>query len=159
VVEIDTRDVVRVGCTVRYRSVRAEETRRTATSKRFTVADAGTEQEVTVVASEADVGLYRLAPRAPLAAALLGHRVGDVIEVRLEHVRAEFEVTAISTPARGDGIVRVGSLVRVCGRDVGPEWWRIVPAHEADALRRCISDETPLARALMGRRIGDKVFT
>jgi transcription elongation GreA/GreB family factor len=159
VVEVDSQLAVQVGSSVRYRSVRAAAERRSATSLRLAGAAVEGEQEVTIVASQADVGLHRLTPRAPLAAALLGHQVGDIVEVRLEQVRAEFEVTAINTLARGDGVVRVGSLVRVRGGDVGVEWWRIVPPHEADAKRRYISEQTPLARALLGRQVGDKILT
>jgi transcription elongation GreA/GreB family factor len=159
--------VVQVGSTVRLRSGRAPGERRSATSLRLGGAGVDGDQEVTIVASDADVGLYRLSPRAPLAAALLGRQVGDVVEVVLEQVRAAFLVTAVNTPnvvpaeperGRGDGIVRLGSLVRVRGGDL-TEWWRIVAAHEADALRRLISEETPLARALLGRQVGDQVRT
>jgi len=52
--------------------------------------------------------------------------------------------------------VRVGNVVRV--RDgCLDEWWRIVPEHEADVLRRWISEGTPLARAVVGHRAGDVV--
>ena len=54
--------------------------------------------------------------------------------------------------------VRVGSLVRVRDGEL-EEWWRIVPSHEADAMRRCISEETPFARALLGHQVGDEVRT
>jgi transcription elongation GreA/GreB family factor len=167
VVEIESQSAVEVGSTVRYRSTRAAEELRTATLKQLAGDQVEGEQEVTIVASDSDVGLYRLSPRSPLAAALLGHQVGDVVEVRLEQVRAEFVVTAVNTPRmveaapvpeRGDGIVRLGSLVRVRGGDL-TEWWRIVAEHEADALRRCISEETPLARALLGRQVGEQVRT
>lgn len=159
--------MVEVGSTVRYRSARAAEERRSATSLRLAGGDVGGEHEVTIVASPRDVGLYRLTPGSPFAAALLGHQVGDVVEVVLEQVRAAFVVTGISTPGvipaepaggHGDGVVRVGSLVRVCDGEL-EEWWRIVPSHEADAMRRCISEETPFARALLGRRVGDEVPT
>jgi transcription elongation GreA/GreB family factor len=165
---VDTQiEVVQVGSTVRYRSARAPEERRTAIVVQLAGDDVDGEHEVTIVASSRDVGLYRLTPRSPLAAALLGHQVGDVVEVVGEQVRAAFVVTGISTvgvvPAaaaagRGDGVVRVGSLVRVRDGEL-EEWWRIVPSHEADAMRRCISEETPFARALLGRRVGDEVRT
>jgi transcription elongation GreA/GreB family factor len=163
-VEIEIPAVIEVGSTVRYRSARAPEERRSAVVAQLVSDDVDGEHEVTIVASPRDVGLYRLTPRSPLAAALLGHQVGDVVEVVGEQVRAAFVVTGISTPSvvpaasRGDGVVRVGSLVRVRDGEL-EEWWRIVPSHEADAMRRCISDETPFARALLGRRVGDEVRT
>jgi len=159
--------VVEIGSTVRYRSARAPEERRSAIVAQLAGADVESEHEVTIVASPRDVGLYRLTPRSPLAAALLGHQVGDVVEVVGEQVRAAFVVTGISTPpavpaepagSGGDGVVRVGSLVRVRDGEL-EEWWRIVPSHEADAMRRCISEETPFARALLGHQVGDEVRT
>jgi transcription elongation GreA/GreB family factor len=165
VVEIESQAAVEVGSTVRYRSVREPEEMRTAIGVQLAGDDGGGEHEVTIVASPRDVGLFRLTLRSPFAAALLGRQVGDVVEVVLEQVRAAFVVTGVSTPfvvpaepagGRGDGVVRVGSLVRVRGGEL-EEWWRIVQAHEADAMRRCISEETPFARALLGKRRGDEV--
>ena len=52
--------------------------------------------------------------------------------------------------------VRVGCWVEVRDGEL-EEGWRIVPAEDADALRRRISDQTPLARALLGRQVGDQV--
>ncbi len=167
VVEIDSQAIVQVGSTVRFRSVRAVAERRVPTSVRLNGDRHGGEHEITIVASDADAGLYRLTLRSPMARALLGHRVGDVVEVRLEQTRAELEVTAVNTPQacqpdqvgqQGDGVVRVGSLVRVRDGEL-LEWWRIVASHDADAMKRCISEETPVARALLGRRLGDHVVT
>jgi transcription elongation GreA/GreB family factor len=50
----------------------------------------------------------------------------------------------------------VGSRVHVHDGELD-EWWRIVPGQEADALRWWLSAETPMARALLGRRTGDEV--
>jgi transcription elongation factor GreA len=55
-----------------------------------------------------------------------------------------------------DGMVMVGSSVRIRDGDADEEW-RIVARHEADALERRISEESPLARALLGRQVGDQV--
>jgi transcription elongation GreA/GreB family factor len=154
---------VQVGSSVRIRSARPPEERSFAPIR--LIGDDTAEHEITIVGSDADVGLHRLSRRSPLARALLGHRAGDVVEVRLEQATARFEVMAVSGPPvvrldggnkQGGGIVRLGSLVRVRDGDL-VEWWRIVASHEADAMKRCISEETPLARALLGRRVGDRV--
>ncbi len=52
--------------------------------------------------------------------------------------------------------VRVGSLVRV--KD-GPDEdeRRIVPRDDADPINGLISEESPMARALLGHRVGDRV--
>ena len=58
-------------------------------------------------------------------------------------------------PAAG-AAVRVGSWVTVQDGEL-EEAWRVVDAHEADAVRRLISAETPLVRAVLGHRAGDVV--
>jgi transcription elongation GreA/GreB family factor len=59
--------------------------------------------------------------------------------------------------AKEEGMVRVGAIVQVEDGEVA-EWWRIVPSHEADAMRHWISEKTPMARALLGHHIGDRVL-
>ncbi len=54
------------------------------------------------------------------------------------------------------GMVKVGSWVEVQDGELR-EGWRIVATHEADAMRRLISEETPLARALLGHRASERV--
>lgn len=54
------------------------------------------------------------------------------------------------------GIVQLGSWVEVQDGDLR-EGWRIVSRHEADATRRLISEETPLAKALLGHRVSERV--
>jgi transcription elongation GreA/GreB family factor len=52
--------------------------------------------------------------------------------------------------------VRMGDVVHVRDGQL-EEWWRIVPSDMADALRRWMSAETPMARALLGHRTGEVV--
>jgi transcription elongation factor GreA len=52
--------------------------------------------------------------------------------------------------------VRIGSLVSIRDDD-GEAEFRIVEAHEADAIAERVSAESPLGRALLGRRVGDLV--
>jgi transcription elongation GreA/GreB family factor len=52
--------------------------------------------------------------------------------------------------------VRIGDVVHVRDGRL-EEWWRIVPSDMADALRRWMSAETPMARALLGHRAGETV--
>ena len=53
-------------------------------------------------------------------------------------------------------VVRLGS--RVCVRDVdGQVEFRIVAPDEADIAEERISAESPLGRALLGRRVGEEV--
>lgn len=57
---------------------------------------------------------------------------------------------------RGETLAGLGTWCRIEDGDL-IEWWRIVGTEDADALRRLISEETPLARALMGHRAGEHV--
>jgi transcription elongation factor GreA len=56
-----------------------------------------------------------------------------------------------------DGIVLVGSRVRVRGSD-GEDEFTIVLACDADATADLVSAESPCGRALLGHRVGDRVW-
>jgi transcription elongation factor GreA len=62
----------------------------------------------------------------------------------------------IEDEPREAGVVGVGASVTVNTED-GDETYAIVGAAEADPLRGRISNESPLGRALLGRRAGDEV--
>jgi transcription elongation factor GreA len=53
--------------------------------------------------------------------------------------------------------VEVGSHVTITEGDGSPETYRIVGSAEADPTKGFISNASPLGRALMGCKIGDKV--
>ncbi len=55
-----------------------------------------------------------------------------------------------------DDVVRLGSRVRVRDED-GEEEFAVVAHIEADAVADRVSVESPLGRALLGRRVGDWV--
>jgi transcription elongation GreA/GreB family factor len=103
-----------------------------------------------------------------------------VVQVATEAGTVEYEVLAIgdmadaaNTAAPGDrpseGLgsspddrtsaeltVRIGDVVHIRDGQLH-EWWRIVPDGMSDALRRWISADTPMARALLGHRVGEQV--
>jgi transcription elongation GreA/GreB family factor len=54
--------------------------------------------------------------------------------------------------------VRFGSTVAIEREDGRKSTWRIVGEDEADPTRGTVSHVAPLARALMGRRVGDVVM-
>lgn len=63
----------------------------------------------------------------------------------------------IEEPATHD-VVSLGSKVTIAEMpDGGPEHYHVVGSVEADPLHGFISNESPLGRALMGRKIGDVV--
>ncbi len=55
-----------------------------------------------------------------------------------------------------DDVVRVGSRVRVQDAD-GEDEFTIVSDCEADAFAARVSAESPFGRALLGRRVGERV--
>ncbi len=173
------QEVIAVGSTVRVRSVRPLGTRSVVTWLR---GDYHPEQVISIVAP-ADMGLYRLTPRTPLGKALLGHRAGDVVSVHVGAGVVQIEIVSVQPDAAaatggwtyaevgtavpaaaavcdpiasGEHEVHVGDVVHVRDGEI-EEWWRIVPGDQADAKRRWISVETPMARALLGRRAGEQV--
>ncbi|NPV08424.1 MAG: transcription elongation factor GreA [Anaerolineae bacterium] len=52
--------------------------------------------------------------------------------------------------------VTVGCTVTICENGSPPETYRIVGSAEADPTDGSISNECPLGRALLGRRVGDR---
>jgi len=64
----------------------------------------------------------------------------------------------ISKQVGTDGVVRLGSKVTI--KEVGggkPESYQLVGAAEANPKDGRISNESPLGKALLGRKIGDEV--
>lgn len=76
---------------------------------------------------------------------------GRILELRDMIGRAE----VINGSGRVD-LVRIGSKVKVKTDDTEVEY-EIVGVAEADPLNGKISNESPLGRSFLGRRIGDKV--
>jgi transcription elongation factor GreA len=62
----------------------------------------------------------------------------------------------IEEPARAD-YVRMGSHVRVVDGEGEEQTYYLVGSQEADPRRGLISNESPMGRALIGRRAGDQV--
>jgi transcription elongation factor GreA len=54
------------------------------------------------------------------------------------------------------GIIRIGSRVRIQDAD-GVAEFRLVQPEDADAVAERVSCESPLGRALLGRRTGEEV--
>lgn len=71
------------------------------------------------------------------------------IEYKLSHAR-------MADKHSGAGVVEIGSQVILKSSD-GDENYEIVGATEADPLTGKISVSSPIAKAIMGHKIGDKV--
>ncbi len=60
-------------------------------------------------------------------------------------------------PTEDDGAVRFGGSVSIEREDGRAQTWRIVGEDEADPTAGSVSHVSPLARAVMGKRVGDEV--
>jgi len=63
----------------------------------------------------------------------------------------------VNTESVGAAVtVKAGARVRVAIQgDI--EEWTIVPHRDADAFRQLVSEESPMGRALIGHRLGQRV--
>jgi transcription elongation factor GreA len=72
----------------------------------------------------------------------------------IEHILKNVQV--ITTP-KSDGKVVLGSTVKLKTEDGKTKEFQVVGTVEADPLNGKISDESPIGRALMGKKNGDAV--
>jgi transcription elongation factor GreA len=63
----------------------------------------------------------------------------------------------IEAPTTKVDYVRMGSHIKVSDDDGEVETYYLVGSHEADPRRGLISNESPIGRALIGKRVGDEV--
>ena len=61
-------------------------------------------------------------------------------------------------PGEDEGVVRFGGSVTIERDDGRTQTWRIVGEDEADPAKGSVSHVSPLARALMGKRVGDEAI-
>jgi transcription elongation GreA/GreB family factor len=71
-------------------------------------------------------------------------------------VGREQGVSKVNLTLADDGVVRIGCHVRVQDAD-GEDEFALVPEQEADAHANRVSADSPLGRALLGRRVGERV--
>ena len=64
----------------------------------------------------------------------------------------------IDETAMSNGVVRIGSKIKVLDEEFNEELeYQIVGSTEANPLMGCISDESPVGKALLGCGVGDEV--
>ena len=61
-------------------------------------------------------------------------------------------------PGEDDGVLRFGGLVSIEREDGRAQTWRIVGEDEADPKKGSVSHVSPLARAVLGKRVGDETM-
>lgn len=81
------------------------------------------------------------------------------IDKRIQFLSRRVDVLSVVTefPEEGTPKVFFGAWVELEDEDANQVCYRIVGADESDASRNFISIDSPVARALMGKRIGDEV--
>ena len=81
----------------------------------------------------------------------------DRLEARIseiEHILGNVQV--IKKP-KADGVVRLGSTVKLKSAKGEIKQFQIVGTMEADPLNGRVSDESPIGKALLDKKIGDSV--
>ncbi len=80
------------------------------------------------------------------------------VEGRIREIESMLSrAVVIDSGANADGIVRLGSTVRVVDSEGVEETFTIVGSAESSSLNGRISNESPVGKALLGRRVGEKV--
>ena len=82
-----------------------------------------------------------------------------MIEARLKEIEGLISHAQVIDPSTLSGdVVRFGATVMVADEETDEEsTYRIVGSHEADAKNGSLSITSPLARALIGKTLGDSV--
>lgn len=78
------------------------------------------------------------------------------VEGRIQELQRLLADAKIIEEPRTSDYVRIGCRVTVLGPD-GEETYHLVGSHEADPRKGLISNESPIGRALLGRKVGDEV--
>jgi len=78
-----------------------------------------------------------------------------MVDARIHELEQTLERAEVLDPAAGDGSVSLGSRVTLRSDDGEQETWMVVSPEEAHARDGTISTESPVGRAVMGRRVGD----
>ncbi len=80
------------------------------------------------------------------------------VEGRIMTIEQMLKNAVMIDETRSSGIVGIGSFVSVIERgDRDDEMYQIVGSAEADPTKGRISNESPVGRALLGKRVGDEV--
>ena len=84
------------------------------------------------------------------------------VEARIQEITATLERAVIieEGQARNSKVVKIGARVGVkdLSGDRGPVEYTLVNKTEADPLKRRISDDSPMGKALLGKRVGQKLL-
>ncbi len=80
------------------------------------------------------------------------------IEGRIKELEAVISLAEVIDPAKLSGNVKFGAFVTIVDEDTDEEkTYQIVGEHEADIEAMKLNIKSPLARALIGKEVGDSV--
>ena len=80
----------------------------------------------------------------------------DRLESRIGEVEHIVQNAKLIKKPKASGEVKLGSTVKLKGDD-GSKDFQVVGTMEADPLKGKVSDESPIGKALMGKKVGDVV--
>lgn len=79
------------------------------------------------------------------------------VEARIAEIEYILLNVALIKKPKGEGKVQLGSKVSLNSESGKTQHFQVVGTVEADPLEGKISDESPLGKALLGKKVGDKV--
>lgn len=79
----------------------------------------------------------------------------EKLEARITEIEHILQNVQVISKPRGDSKVQIGSTVTLKNHD--KKTFQVVGTVEADPLNGKISDESPIGRALLGKKVGDEV--
>lgn len=81
----------------------------------------------------------------------------DRLESRIGEVEHVVQNSKLIKKPKADGHVKLGSTVKLKSDDGKSQEFQVVGTMEADPLNGKLSDESPIGKVLMGKKVGDKV--
>lgn len=81
----------------------------------------------------------------------------DRLESRITELEHILQNSQVIKKPRGDNAVWLGSTVKLKAAGGAQKHFQVVGTMEADPGKGKISDESPIGKALMGKKVGDKV--
>lgn len=79
------------------------------------------------------------------------------VEGRISEIENILQNVEIIKKPKGDNKVQLGSNVTLVGVDGKTKQFQVVGTVEADPLNGKISDESPIGKALLGKKLGEEV--
>jgi len=79
------------------------------------------------------------------------------LELRIEEIEHILQNAEVIKEAKGDKKVHLGAKVSLKSAEGKTKEFQVVGTVEADPLHGKISDESPIGKALMGKKVGEEV--